>query len=144
MKRSVYCQYGQYSLTFRAVALRQRETGPISDVGPMLETLDYTIRIGSTPTFLHLNNVCIYIYIYRYDHAVQIQFPDWTIYSLCITLRNTLFSHTLRNKLQVIMRNVQSDQANEITCKKNDSNDGDVHVSENLINIYCLIYGERT
>ena len=41
IKRSVYCQYGQYSLTFRALALRQRE-------GPMLETLDYTIRIGTT------------------------------------------------------------------------------------------------
>ena len=26
IKRSVYCQYGQYSLTFRALALRQRET----------------------------------------------------------------------------------------------------------------------
>ena len=27
IKWSVYCQYGQYSLTFRALALRQRETG---------------------------------------------------------------------------------------------------------------------
>ena len=26
IKRSVYCQYGWYSLTFRALALRQRET----------------------------------------------------------------------------------------------------------------------
>ena len=25
----------------------------LSDKGPMLKTLDYTIRIGSTPTFLH-------------------------------------------------------------------------------------------
>ena len=25
----------------------------LSDEGPMLETLDYTIRIGSTPTFLY-------------------------------------------------------------------------------------------
>ena len=30
---------------------RQRET----DEGPMLETLDYTIRIGSTPTFLYFD-----------------------------------------------------------------------------------------
>ena len=30
----------------------------LSDEGPMLETLDYTIRIGSTPTFL-----CFYINI---------------------------------------------------------------------------------
>ena len=27
IKRLVYCQYGQYSLTFRALTLRQRETG---------------------------------------------------------------------------------------------------------------------
>ena len=27
----------------------------LSDEGPMLETLDYTIRIGSTPTFLYLD-----------------------------------------------------------------------------------------
>ena len=46
------------SLTFRASALRQRETG-LSDEGPMLGTLDYTIRIGSTPTFL---------YFYFYPH----------------------------------------------------------------------------
>ena len=26
IKKSVYCQYGQYSLTFQALALRQRET----------------------------------------------------------------------------------------------------------------------
>ena len=25
----------------------------LSDEGPMLETLDYTIRIGNTPTFLY-------------------------------------------------------------------------------------------
>ena len=36
IKWSVYWQYGWHSLTFRALALRQRET------------LDYTIRIGST------------------------------------------------------------------------------------------------
>ena len=30
IKRQVYCQYGQYSLTFRALALRQKETGPTS------------------------------------------------------------------------------------------------------------------
>ena len=31
------------------MALRQRA---LSDEGPMLKTLDYTIRIGSTPNFL--------------------------------------------------------------------------------------------
>ena len=29
IKRSVYCQYGEYNLTFRALALRQRETNQI-------------------------------------------------------------------------------------------------------------------
>ena len=28
----------------------------LSDEGPMLETLDHTIRIGSTPTFLYYDN----------------------------------------------------------------------------------------
>ena len=32
----------------------------LSDEGPMLETLDYTIRIGSTPTFLYFD---IYIHV---------------------------------------------------------------------------------
>ena len=32
----------------------------LSDEGPMLETLDYTIRIGSTPTFLYFD-----LYIYK-------------------------------------------------------------------------------
>ena len=32
----------------------------LSDEGPMLETLDYTIRIGSTPTFLYFD-------LYAYD-----------------------------------------------------------------------------
>ena len=31
----------------------------LSDEGPMLETLDYTIRIGSTPIFLYLD---LYLY----------------------------------------------------------------------------------
>ena len=29
--------------------------GFLSDEGPMLETLDHTIRIGSTPTFLYFD-----------------------------------------------------------------------------------------
>ena len=37
---------------FWALALRQRG---LFDEGPMLETLDYTIRIGSTPTFLYFD-----------------------------------------------------------------------------------------
>ena len=41
-------------LTFRALAFRQRETEK-SDEGPTLKTLDCTIRIGSTPTFLYFD-----------------------------------------------------------------------------------------
>ena len=43
------CTANTDSLTFRALALCRF----LSDEGPMLETLDYTIRIGSTPTFLY-------------------------------------------------------------------------------------------
>ena len=46
----------------------------LSDEGPMLETLDHTIRIGSTPTFLYFDLYLysayaahyVYIYIYIY------------------------------------------------------------------------------
>ena len=31
------------------------KTGELAIKGPMLETLDYTIRIGSTPTFLYFD-----------------------------------------------------------------------------------------
>ena len=39
----------------------KQNNGFLSDEGPMLETLYYTIRIGSTPTFLYFD---LYIYIY--------------------------------------------------------------------------------
>ena len=40
----------------------------LSDEGPMLETLDYTIRIGSTPTILYFDFYLYsaYVYIYMY------------------------------------------------------------------------------
>ena len=40
----------------------------LSDEGPMLETLDYTIRIGGIPTFLYFDMYILYIYpsIYIY------------------------------------------------------------------------------
>ena len=40
-----------------------------SDEGPMLETLDYTIRIGSTPTFLYFD---LYLYSAYAAHFVYI------------------------------------------------------------------------
>ena len=41
----------------------------LSDEGPMLETLDYTIRIGSTPTILYFD---LYLYSAYAAHYVYI------------------------------------------------------------------------
>ena len=59
------------SLTLRALALRQRETNVwfLSDEGLMLETLDYTIRIGSTPTILYFD---LYLYSAYAAHYVYL------------------------------------------------------------------------
>ena len=60
IKRSVYCQYGDSIVQRFEHWLFSREF--LSDEArPTLETLDFTIRIGSTPTFLYFNND-IYIY----------------------------------------------------------------------------------
>ena len=45
--------------------------GFLSDEGPMLETLDYTIRIGSTPTFLYFD---LYLYSAYAAHFVNFTF----------------------------------------------------------------------
>ena len=45
----------------------------LSDEGPMLETLDYTIRIGSTPTFLYFD---LYLYSAYAAHFVYFTFGD--------------------------------------------------------------------
>ena len=50
----------------RRLALRQRERF-FSEEGPMLETLDYTIRIGSTPTVLYFD---LYLYSAYAAHYV--------------------------------------------------------------------------
>ena len=66
---------GTPGVTFRALALRQRETENknnyflfLSDERPMLETLDYTIRIGSTPTILYFD---LYLYSTYAAHYVN-------------------------------------------------------------------------
>ena len=43
----------------------------LSDEGPMLETLDHIIRIGSTPTFLYFD---LYLYSAYAAHYVYIMF----------------------------------------------------------------------
>ena len=42
-----------------------------SDEGPMLETLDFTIRIGSTPTFLYFD---LYLHSVNAAHYVYLSF----------------------------------------------------------------------
>ena len=57
IKRSVYCRYRKRSLTFRALALRQKQRAT-------LEMLDFTFHIGSPPTFLYFDlcrDDCLYI-----------------------------------------------------------------------------------
>ena len=44
----------------------------LSDEGPMLETLDYTICIGSTPTLLYLD---LYLYSAYAAHYTFNSFP---------------------------------------------------------------------
>ena len=44
-----------------------------SDEGPLLETLDYTIRIGSTPTFLYFD---LYLYSAYAAHYVYLSFCE--------------------------------------------------------------------
>ena len=62
IKRLVYCQ----CVVLPMPIVQRFEHWPfvreqlfLSDEGSMLETLDYTIRIGSTPTFLYF-----YLYLY--------------------------------------------------------------------------------
>ena len=44
----------------------------LSDEGPMLETLDYTIRIGSTPTILYFDLYLYSAYAAHYVYLVYI------------------------------------------------------------------------
>ena len=55
-------------LPIRIVYSNVSSIGPfLSDEGPMLETLDYTIRIGSTPTILYFD---LYLYSAYAAHYV--------------------------------------------------------------------------
>ena len=47
----------------------ETETLFLSDEGPMLETLDYTIRIGSTPTLLFVSLLCLRTCIHCTQHT---------------------------------------------------------------------------
>ena len=43
----------------------------LSDEGPTLETLDFTIRIGSTPTFLYFDLYLYSAYAGHYDYELR-------------------------------------------------------------------------
>ena len=73
------------SLTFRALALRQRENVFVSDEGPMLETLNFTIRIGSTPTFLYFG---LYISTLPTQHTTFIINMAFKFAQQCSSLDN--------------------------------------------------------
>ena len=51
----------------------------LSDEGPMLETLDYTIRIGSTPNFLYFDLYFYSAYAARYVYLTIPFFEITTI-----------------------------------------------------------------
>ena len=48
----------------------------LSDEGPMLETIEYTIRIGSTPIFLYFD---LYLYTANTEHYVYIYIYIYTL-----------------------------------------------------------------
>ena len=58
---------------FPVIARAQFFNRFLSDEGPMLETLDYTIRIGSTPTFLYFH---LYLYSAHAGHYVYFNFSN--------------------------------------------------------------------
>ena len=51
----------------------------LSDEGPMLETLDYTIRIGSTPTFLYFDLYLYSAYAAHFVYNTMVSSPVSTI-----------------------------------------------------------------
>ena len=66
----------------------------LSDEGPMLETLDYTIRIGSIPTFLYFD---LYLYSAYAAHFVCIHVCSLTHFqSLSHSFALTKFICALR------------------------------------------------
>ena len=57
----------------------------LSDEGSMLEMLDYTIRIGSTPTILYFD---MYLYSAYAAHFVYFTFGSFTAATLCLISRS--------------------------------------------------------
>ena len=57
----------------------------LSDEGPTLETLDYTIRIGSTPTFLYFD---LYLYSAYTAHHAGLYKPYYSLLEVIDILTN--------------------------------------------------------
>ena len=68
----------------------------LSDEGPMLETLDYTIRIGSTPTILYFD---LYLYSADTGHYVYIN-----LYSIYIYIYIYIYMYCLINEQEYFIR----------------------------------------
>ena len=49
----------------------------LSDEGPMLETFDHTIRIGSTSTFLKFKVFSFIFFGFKYSHFTMTLFYSW-------------------------------------------------------------------
>ena len=62
-----------------------------TDEGPMLETLDYTIRIGRTPTILYFNLYPYSAYAARYVMTHYVSTSTW------IKEQNEKLAKTLKN-----------------------------------------------
>ena len=60
----------------------------LSDEGPMLETLDYTIRIGSTPTFSYFDLYLYSAYAAHYVYKVSTRLFDnlTAVGTICINI----------------------------------------------------------
>ena len=53
----------------------------LSDEGPTLETWDFTIRTGSTPTFFYISICIFYKEIYKHmgDHLRRLNTVSWKV-----------------------------------------------------------------
>ena len=73
----------------------------LSDEGPMLETLDYTIRIGNTPTFLYFD-------LYLYSAYAAWHYVYYNI-SVCSMQVMNLSRTVKKLDLSIIMYTVKRD-----------------------------------
>ena len=73
IKRSIFLPQKPFSSNSVAMAITNLFLF-LSDEGPILETLDHTIRIGSTPTFLYFDLYLYSAYAAHYVYSYSILF----------------------------------------------------------------------